>query len=149
MLSPRWPSRPNRSSGRGTHSFLADSGGAKQWWASSSPCSVTCVARWCGCGIAAQVTAVTCYKSFSLVPPYPWRRLPGLRPRARSGGVRVGPGRRYLSQWYPRNEQHLTHHLYTSRRNLKASQPFLWSCLYAFDLPWTHYIYVTFFSETQ
>jgi hypothetical protein len=37
----------------------------------------------------------------------------------------------------PRTEQELTRYLHAVMRKLKASQPLLWSCLYASDLPWS------------
>jgi transposase len=42
-----------------------------------------------------------------------------------------------LANGTPRTEQELTRYLHAAMRKLKASQPLLWSCLYASDLPWS------------
>lgn len=42
-----------------------------------------------------------------------------------------------LANGTPQNEQELTRRLRSSLRKLKASQPLLWSRIYASDLPWT------------
>jgi len=42
-----------------------------------------------------------------------------------------------LAHGTPRNEHELTRRLRSSMSKLKASQSFLWSCIYASDLPWS------------